>query len=143
MYVSGEQKSHLIYRRLRKTQFTHHKLNTKVQKQYRSKIQATATSISNYKQILRIIAHEMANPTSHRNFAPQHSKKIVAPRICNTFAMGNTDSLPPPVFCAAFSLAALGADNFSHPILPLPRFDHFLGGLVLSVSTPSTGSPNS
>jgi hypothetical protein len=31
----------------------------------------------------------MANPTSHRNFAPQHSKKMVAPRICNTFAMGN------------------------------------------------------
>jgi hypothetical protein len=90
MYVSGEQKSHLLNRRLRKTQFTHRKLNTKVQKQYRSKTQATATSTSNYKQILRIIAHVMANPTCHRNFAPQHSKKMVAPRICNTFAMGNT-----------------------------------------------------
>jgi hypothetical protein len=33
----------------------------------------------------------MANPTYHRNFAPQHSKKMVAPRICNTFAMGNID----------------------------------------------------
>jgi hypothetical protein len=32
---------------------------------------------------------KIANPTSHRNFAPQHSKKMVAPRICNTFAMGN------------------------------------------------------
>jgi hypothetical protein len=32
---------------------------------------------------------KMANPTSYRNFAPQHSKKMVAPRICNTFAMGN------------------------------------------------------
>jgi hypothetical protein len=32
---------------------------------------------------------KMANPTSHRNFAPQHSRKMVAPRICNTFAMGN------------------------------------------------------
>jgi hypothetical protein len=31
----------------------------------------------------------MANPTSYRNFAPQHSKKMVAPRICNIFAMGN------------------------------------------------------
>jgi hypothetical protein len=50
----------------------------------------TTTSTSNYKQILRIIAHVIANPTYHRNFAPQHSKKMVALRICNTFIMGNT-----------------------------------------------------
>jgi hypothetical protein len=38
----------------------------------------------------------MANPTSHRNFAPQHSRKMAAPRICNTFAMGNIRGLDTP-----------------------------------------------
>jgi hypothetical protein len=32
---------------------------------------------------------KMANPTSYRNFASQHSKKIVVLRICNTFIIGN------------------------------------------------------
>jgi hypothetical protein len=37
-----------------------------------------------------LFMRKMANPTSYRNFVPQHSKKIVALRIYNTFAMGIT-----------------------------------------------------
>jgi hypothetical protein len=48
----------------------------------------------------------MANPTSHRNFTPQHSKKMVALRIYNTFIIGNNKSWPisPKTILALFSL---------------------------------------
>jgi hypothetical protein len=48
---------------------------------------------NHFKHSTTLFVRKIANPTSHRNFAPQHSKKMVAPRICNTFAMGNIPQL--------------------------------------------------
>ena len=44
---------------------------------------------NNFKHSTTLFGRKMANPTSHRNSALQCSKKMVAPRICNTFGSHN------------------------------------------------------
>jgi hypothetical protein len=70
---------------------------------------------------------KIANPTSYRNFAPQHSKKIVALRICNTFIMGN---IPQPDFPSRYILLQC----FSH-MKDLTQ-DRALSGSLTPISIP-------